>query len=149
MHRFKVVSVSICAALALVGCGDPNEEVPLEEMGVEEQEAITCTGAQGDAYGNGPEGAGVVREIREWFGTGTRGDTAIRVARCESGYWANCCAYGGGTKAHYGYSSQYKGLFQMGQAERDAYGFTWCAPTQVKAAHHMQQDRGWSPWSCY
>ncbi|AKJ07360.1 hypothetical protein ATI61_111312 [Archangium gephyra] len=150
MKRLIVLGVSACTALSLIGCGGPSEEeFAAEELGVEEQEAITCTGAQGDAYGNGPEGGGVINAIRNWFGTGARGDTAMRVAKCESGYWANCCAYGGGTKAHYEYSSQYKGLFQMGQAERDQYGFTWCAPAQAEAASKMQAARGWSPWSCY
>jgi hypothetical protein len=155
MHRFRVISISACAALVLAGCGEPDEELPLDEPGVEEQEAITCEGPQGDAYGNGPDGAAVIAKIREWFGTGQLGDTAIRVAKCNSGYWANCCTYGGGTKAGYGISTQYKGLFQMGEAERAQYGFNWCAGAQVKAAYQMWQDRGgfegtgWNPWGCY
>jgi hypothetical protein len=150
MHRFIAIGISACAALALVGCGGPQEEEMLpEDLGVAEQAAITCTGPQGDAYGNGPDGQGVKDKIHYYFGTGTRGDTAIRVAKCESGYWSNCCAYGGGTKAHYDYPSQYKGLFQMGDAERATYGFNWCAGKQAEAADQMQKDRGWGPWSCY
>lgn len=148
MNGFKLGSVFACAAIALVGCGGPEGEVPGDELGLTEQEAITCTGPQGDAHGNGPDGAGVIRTIRDWFGTGARGDSALKIARCESGYWSNCCSSGGGTKAHYDYASQYKGLFQMGQNERDQYGFNWCAGGQAKGAFGLWQDRGWQPWSC-
>ncbi len=149
MYRFKSISVSACAAIALIGCGGPEGELPVDELGIAEQEVVSCDGPQGDAYGNGPNGAGVREKIRQWFGTGDRGDTAIRVAKCESGYWTNCCASGGGTKAHYDYPSQYKGLFQMSQAGRDYYGFNWCAGQQAEAAHHMQRDYGWGQWSCF
>jgi hypothetical protein len=147
MSRHLLIGATISAALALTGCGPTDEEGSAQELAVQEEELISCDGPQGDAYGNGPDGPAVVREIRKWFGDGARGDTALKIARCESGYWANCCASGGGTRAHYQQSSQYKGLFQMGAAEREQYGFTWCAPAQVKAAFHMWQDRGFSPWS--
>jgi hypothetical protein len=149
MKSFTTLSVSAFTALALIGCGGPEGELPVDELGMAEQETITCDGPQGDAYGNGPNGAGVRQTIRDWFGYGDRGDTAMRIAKCESGYWSNCCAYGGGTKAHYNYASQYKGLWQMGDNERAQYGFNWCAGAQTKAAFHMWQDRGFQPWSCY
>lgn len=149
MKVLKLGGIMACAAIALIGCGGPEDALsPDEELGLAEQEAITCPGAQGDAHGNGPNGPGVKAAIRDWFGTGARGDKAIKVAQCESGYWSNCCATGGGTKAHYGHSSQYKGLFQMSEAGRAHYGFTWCAPAQAKAAFHMYQDSGWAPWTC-
>lgn len=148
MSRRLSLGVVGCAALALTACGPIDDEAPMDELAPLEGElAISCPGAQGDAWGNGPDGAEVVREIRKWFGNGARGDTALKIARCESGYWSNCCTSGGGTKAHYNTSSQYKGLFQMGEAERAKYGFTWCAPAQVKAAFHMWEERGFSPWS--
>lgn len=136
-------------ALALAGCGAGDFDSPNDEdvIGDVDQDLITCTGPQGDAYGNGPDGPQVVQLIKDVFGS--HADTALRVARCESGYWSNCCSSGGGTKAHYNYPSQYKGLFQMGEAERAKYGFNWCAGKQVHAAYQMFLDRGWSPWSCF
>lgn len=147
MQILKLGCITACA-IAIMGCGGPEEMLPEDELGLAEQEAITCTGPQGDAHGNGPDGPGVRATIRDWFGTGARGDKAIAVAKCESGYWSNCCASGGGTKAHYNYASQYKGLFQMGENERAQYGFNWCAGGQAKGAFGLWQDRGWQPWAC-
>jgi hypothetical protein len=63
---------------------------------------------------------------------------ALAVARCESGLSPSA------------QSGQYRGLFQMGAAERSRYGHGPSPYAQAKAAHRYFVDsgRGWGPWSC-
>lgn len=63
---------------------------------------------------------------------------ALTVARCESGF--DTAALNG----------QYRGLFQMGSAERDRFGHGDTALAQARAAHRyfVLSGRDWSPWSC-
>lgn len=42
--------------------------------------------------------------------------------------------------------TQYKGIAQMSQSARDAYGWEWRVLHQVRAAHRMWKARGFSPW---
>lgn len=48
--------------------------------------------------------------------------------------------------SHHNYPSQYKGIPQMGDSERDAYGFRWRVLHQVRAAHRLWKARGFQPW---
>jgi hypothetical protein len=63
---------------------------------------------------------------------------ALAVARCESdlSVWAE--------------NGQYRGLFQMGHAERARYGHGTNAYLQAKAAHRyfVESGRSWAPWRC-
>ena len=150
--RQTTLTVCFGFSLLLAGCM-AGEEADDGEWGdapgdLDELYAITCNGPQGDAYGEGPNGAGVKREIREAWGNDCRERQAISIAQCEGGHWSNCCANGGGTKAHYNVDNQYKGMFQMGSWERQTYGFSWCAGGQARGAHRYYLDRGWAPWSC-
>ena len=73
--------------------------------------------------------------IRKVFGPRYGGE-AVRVARCESGLrpWAR--------------NGQYRGLFQMGTAERKRYGHGSGAWMQARAArrYFVASGRDWSPW---
>jgi len=63
---------------------------------------------------------------------------ALAVASCESGL--SIAAENG----------QYRGLFQMGSAERARYGHGSNAYLQAKAAHRyfVESGRSWAPWQC-
>jgi hypothetical protein len=77
-----------------------------------------------------------VQAIRRVFGR--YWPQALAVARCESGLstWAA--------------NGQYRGLFQMGHAERARYGHGTNAYLQAKAAHRyfVESGRSWAPWRC-
>lgn len=70
---------------------------------------------------------------------------ARRVALCESGYVVR--SWRTGTHARNG---QYRGLFQMGYAERARYGHGAGAWAQARAAYRYfkASGRDWSPWQC-
>jgi hypothetical protein len=63
---------------------------------------------------------------------------ALSVARCESGFRLDAR------------NGQYRGLFQMGSAERRRFGHGRSAYAQATAAHRyfVLSGRDWSPWSC-
>ena len=83
-----------------------------------------------------------------WCGNSNRfcytGYQAFEVAGCETGDTYNIWASNG----------QYKGLFQMGESERERYGHGWNPWAQSKAAHKyylVAEDYwgwGWTPWEC-
>lgn len=70
------------------------------------------------------------------------GNEAIGVAKCESSrYWSE----GRPQEARNG---QYRGMFQMGERERDIYGHGPDPWTQAIAAfrYYVGSGRDWSPW---
>jgi hypothetical protein len=75
--------------------------------------------------------------IRLVWGGGWRGEEAVRVARCESGFR---------THARNG---QYRGIFQMGSSERARFGHGSTVMAQARAAHsYYRLAGGWGPWEC-
>ena len=66
----------------------------------------------------------------------SEGAKAVAVARCESGL---------DPEARNG---QYRGVFQMGAAERARYGHGRTVLAQARAAKRYHAVSGWSPWSC-
>lgn len=77
------------------------------------------------------------RVIRRTFGR--YGSQAVAVARCESNLDVRA------------YNGQYRGLFQMGSAERRRFGHHPTSPYAQATAARRYFDlagRDWSPWSC-
>lgn len=64
------------------------------------------------------------------------GASAVRVAWCESRL---------DPRARNG---QYRGLFQLGAAERARYGHGRTVLAQARAARRLFNARGWQPWTC-
>ncbi len=72
---------------------------------------------------------------------GADGPSAVKVARCESGPTINLQARDYATGTHWG-------AFQLGPAERRAYGHGRTMLAQARAAKRLHAARGWSPWVC-
>lgn len=75
--------------------------------------------------------SGVATEIRRVFGPA--GERAVAIFACESGLSAGAA------------NGQYRGIAQMGSAERIRYG-DGDAAAQIAAAYALYQARGWHPW---
>lgn len=75
----------------------------------------------------------VVTQIRAVFGPA--GAKAVAVARCESRFRTNAR------------NGQYRGIFQMGRAERARFGHGPDALTQIRAAKSYFDVSGWRPWA--
>lgn len=73
--------------------------------------------------------------IRRVFGR-KQGRTAVRVAFCESRLDPRAT------------NGQYRGVFQMGRAERARFGHGRTVVEQARAAKAYFDVAGWRPWSC-
>lgn len=77
-----------------------------------------------------------VNVIRKVFGR--YANQALSVSYCESRFWV------------WASNGQYKGLFQMGESERETYGHSYNnAWVQARAAlrYFVDSGRDWSPWA--
>lgn len=79
------------------------------------------------------ERACIVRVV--WAGTG-QARKAVRVAACESGIDPRAV------------NGEYRGVFQMGAAERRQYGHGRTTEVQARAALRYYRAAGWTPWEC-
>lgn len=61
---------------------------------------------------------------------------ALSVAWCESKYY------------RYAHNGQYRGIWQMGNFARGAYGHGNTPLEQTYYAYQYYKDSGWNPWSC-
>lgn len=74
--------------------------------------------------------------IRGVFGTVGQADKAVAVSWCESSHRRDAR------------NGQYRGLFQMGSAERARFGHGSTALAQSQAALRYYRVAGWRPWEC-
>lgn len=78
--------------------------------------------------------AAVVRAVNVW--PRAERANALAVAWCESRFDVHARR------------GQYRGLFQMGQAERARFGDGRTAAAEAKAAYLYWRIAGWRPWTC-
>lgn len=122
------LAILLAIAIAAIGGPEPSAATPRAEAAIAARPML--------------RGRAAIRTtpaatIRRIFGK-RYGVAAVKVARCESSL--DPAARNG----------QYRGLFQMGSAERAAYGHGSTARAQARAARRYfnATGRDWSPWSC-
>ena len=87
----------------------------------------------------------IVSLIRAKFGYGWSGDTAIRVAACESGFNPRAANWGDSNGGSFG-------LFQINKAHRDwvDFGRIYDPAYNISVAYRLSGGgRNWGPWACY